>query len=61
MRTWRPWLKSTGPRTDAGKAIVSQNSYRGAARHELRAVARALRVQASSLAELRGDNQAGPR
>jgi hypothetical protein len=25
IRTWKPWEKSTGPKTDEGKAIVSQN------------------------------------
>lgn len=25
IRTWRPWEKSTGPRTDEGKAVVSRN------------------------------------
>jgi len=25
IRTWKPWEKSTGPKTCEGKAIVSQN------------------------------------
>ena len=25
IRTWQPWLKSTGPRTAAGKARTSRN------------------------------------
>ena len=25
IRTWQPWTRSTGARTPAGKAIVSQN------------------------------------
>ena len=25
IRTWRPWEKSTGPRSEAGKAVASQN------------------------------------
>lgn len=30
IQTWKPWLKSTGPRTAAGKAKVARNAYRGA-------------------------------
>lgn len=26
---WRPWEKSTGPRTEAGKKRVSRNAYKG--------------------------------
>lgn len=31
IRTWRPWERSTGPRTAEGKARVAQNGtgYRG--------------------------------
>lgn len=25
IRSWQPWNRSTGPRTDAGKATASQN------------------------------------
>jgi len=25
IRSWRPWTRSTGPRTEAGKAVASQN------------------------------------
>lgn len=27
IRQWRPWEKSTGPRTEEGKARSAQNSY----------------------------------
>ena len=27
IRTWRPWAKSTGPRTPDGKAKASRNAY----------------------------------
>ena len=30
IQQWKPWEKSTGPRTPEGKAIVSRNAYRGA-------------------------------
>lgn len=32
IQRWRPWEKSTGPRTEAGKAASSANSYRHGAR-----------------------------
>ncbi|MBW4490766.1 MAG: hypothetical protein KME12_23580 [Trichocoleus desertorum ATA4-8-CV12] len=28
IKNWTPWKKSTGPRTDDGKAIASQNSLK---------------------------------
>ena len=28
IKTWRPWLKSTGPKTSRGKAIASRNSLK---------------------------------
>jgi hypothetical protein len=29
IRRWRPWDQSTGPTTDAGKARVARNAYKG--------------------------------
>ena len=29
IRIWRPWDRSTGPRTHEGKAITSMNAYKG--------------------------------
>lgn len=37
IRRTKPWEKSTGPRTEAGKAASSRNAYAGDALHELRA------------------------
>ena len=42
IRAWRPWERSTGPRTAEGKARASLNAYRGAKRSETRALMRAL-------------------
>ena len=36
IRNWRPWAKSTGPRTPEGKARVSRNAWKGGHRAELR-------------------------
>jgi hypothetical protein len=30
IQTWRPWEKSTGPRSVEGKAKVARNAYNGA-------------------------------
>jgi hypothetical protein len=45
IRQWKPWKRSTGPRTAQGKARVSRNAYSGAIRPLLRELARALRQQ----------------
>ena len=29
IRTWKPWERSTGPRTPDGKAKASRNAYKG--------------------------------
>ena len=49
IRTWRPWEKSTGPRTKAGKARAARNPWKGGVRGVLRDLARALRQQRCEL------------
>lgn len=29
IRTWHPWERSTGPRTDEGKARAARNGFKG--------------------------------
>ena len=36
IRSWRPWAKSTGPRSQEGKERVSRNAWKGGHRAELR-------------------------
>lgn len=43
IRHWRPWERSTGPRTAAGKARASRNAFKGGTRQILRELARILR------------------
>jgi len=43
IRNWKPWERSTGPRTAEGKALVAQNGYKGGSRPMLRALSRLLR------------------
>jgi len=60
IRTWRPWEKSTGPRSDEGKATAARNGDRGGAwkaeRDNLRALKRKmadlLREQRDCLARM---------
>jgi hypothetical protein len=49
IRQWQPWNKATGPRTDEGKAITSQNAFKGGHRPLIRAVAALLRDQRETL------------
>ena len=43
IRNWKPWERSTGPRTAKGKLKVSRNGYKGNTRRALRNLALALR------------------
>lgn len=45
IQRWKPWQKSTGPRTQEGKAVASRNGWKGGTRPLLRSLARALRRQ----------------
>ncbi len=49
IQQWRPWEKSTGPRTQAGKEKISQNAYKGGYWKQLRELARALPEQQRQL------------
>jgi hypothetical protein len=44
IRNWKPWEKSTGPKTPEGKAKASRNGYKGGTRALLRELARVLRA-----------------
>jgi hypothetical protein len=51
IRKWRPWEKSTGPTTEAGKTAVSQNACKGGTWRLLRELSRVLREQDRRLAK----------
>lgn len=36
IHQWKPWERSTGPRSDEGKAKVSRNAFKGGALIRLR-------------------------
>ena len=43
IRRWKPWKRSTGPRTEEVEATSSRNGYKGGERQRLRAPAKLLR------------------
>ena len=45
IRRWRPWEKSTGPKTPEGKAIASRNADKGGTWKMLRELGRLLKEQ----------------
>jgi len=49
IREWRPWERSSGPKTEAGKAVVARNAWKGGTRQVLRELARALGKQREGL------------
>ena len=51
IRRWRPWERSTGPRTPEGKARSSRNRWRGGQREQLRALMRGLNDTLNDQAE----------
>lgn len=57
IRRWRPWAKSTGPKTAEGKARAKMNGYRGGHWRKLRELSKAmnalLRAQLNGLDKLK--------
>ncbi len=51
IRCWKPWEKSTGPRTAAGKARAAQNAAK--APNPLKAMDRALSAQARYVTDIK--------
>jgi hypothetical protein len=49
IRTWRPWERSTGPKTPQGKDKASQNAYKDGSWRLLRELSEALREQQKAL------------
>ena len=49
IKKWKPWEKSTGPRSKAGKAASAMRGYKGGTRGMLRELSKVLREQARML------------
>ena len=49
IRTWKPWEKSTGPRSVEGKARAARNGDKGGAWRELRDELREFKKAANDL------------
>lgn len=52
IRAWRPWEKSTGPTTPAGKAAASRNAWRGGHRAQMRELVRLVNEEVRAAREL---------
>jgi hypothetical protein len=44
IRRWKPWEHSTGPKTEAGKAVVASNPWGGNPRGTISAASRLARL-----------------
>ena len=45
IQNWKPWQKSTGPKTVGGKTRVSRNAFKGGHRPNIRAAIRLLNLE----------------
>ena len=45
IHQWKPWLKSSGAKTEEGKTVSSMNAYKGGLRQEQRELNRQLNEQ----------------
>jgi hypothetical protein len=52
IRQWRPWERSSGPRTTVGKTASSRNAYRGGIRPMLRELSRMPRDQREAIEQV---------
>ncbi len=56
IRTWKPWKRSTGPKTASGKQKSSRNADKGGQRKQLRKLGRLLRNHKTELKEFLVDD-----
>ena len=49
IHQWRPWEKTTGPKTAEGKAVVARNAWKGGRRAMVKKLRRALREYEQAL------------
>lgn len=53
IRQWRPWEKSTGPRTEKGKQASARRGYKGGFRTMLQELRQALRDQRQEMKSIK--------
>ena len=52
IKHWRPWAKSTGPRSPEGKERVSRNAWQGGHRAQLRELSRMVNAEIRAARDL---------
>lgn len=52
IRRWKPWERSSGPRTKGGKAVASRNADKGCEWPQIHALRRLLREVQTDFAAL---------
>ena len=52
IRTWKPWAKSTGPRSPEGKEQVKRNAWTGGHRAQLRELSKLVNAEVRASREL---------
>ena len=52
IKQWKPWAKSTGPRSLEGKDRVSRNAWKGGHRAELRELVKMVNAEVRASREL---------
>ena len=52
IKQWRPWAKSTGPRSPEGKDRVSRNAWKGGRRAGLRELSKMVNAEVRAAREL---------
>ena len=52
IRQWKPWAKSTGPRSHEGRQRVSRNAWTGGHRAQLRELSKLVNAEVRASREL---------
>ena len=56
---WRPWEKSTGPKSAEGKAKIARNGYKGGIRKKIRELSKVLKEQREGLKKIKLHSSGG--
>jgi len=61
IRTWKPWMESTGPKSAEGRRRVSRNAWKGGQRQQLRELSRLVNAEIRASCELVDGSRASSR